>query len=39
MDKEKKEAIELSKIEVDYKPLQRASEQNAKMYSLIASRQ
>jgi capsular exopolysaccharide synthesis family protein len=39
MDKEKKEAIELSKIEVDYKPLQRASEQNAKMYSMIAARQ
>lgn len=39
MDKEKNEAIELSKVEVDYKPLQRASEQNSKMYSLIASRQ
>jgi polysaccharide biosynthesis transport protein len=39
MDKEKKEAIELSKIEIDYKPLQRAAEQNGKMYSLIASRQ
>jgi capsular exopolysaccharide synthesis family protein len=39
MDKEKKEAIELSKIEVDYKPLQRTAEQNAKMYGLIASRQ
>jgi polysaccharide biosynthesis transport protein len=39
MEQTKKEAIEISKIEVDYKPLQRASEQNTKMYSLIASRQ
>ena len=39
MDNERKEAIELSKIEVDYKPLQRAAEQNSKMYGLIASRQ
>jgi polysaccharide biosynthesis transport protein len=39
MEQQKKDAIELSKIEVDYKPLQRASEQNTKMYSLIASRQ
>ena len=39
MDNERKEAIELSKIEVDYKPLQRAAEQNGKMYGLIASRQ
>jgi len=39
MDKERKDAIELSKIEVDYKPLQRAAEQNTKMYGLIASRQ
>ena len=39
MDKERKEAIELSKLEVDYKPLQRAAEQNGKMYGLIASRQ
>jgi polysaccharide biosynthesis transport protein len=39
MEKEKQEAIELSKIEVDYKPLQRAAEQNGKMYGLIASRQ
>jgi hypothetical protein len=28
MEKQKHEAIELSKIEVEYKPLQRASEQN-----------
>ena len=39
MDKERKEAIELSKLEVEYKPLQRASEQNSKMYGLIATRQ
>jgi polysaccharide biosynthesis transport protein len=39
MENEKKEAIELSKIEVDYKPLQRTAEQNSKMYGLIASRQ
>jgi capsular exopolysaccharide synthesis family protein len=39
MEQEKKEAIEISKIEVDYKPLQRASEQNSKMYALIANRQ
>jgi len=39
MEEEKKEAIELSKIEVEYKPLQRASEQEEKMYGIIASRQ
>jgi capsular exopolysaccharide synthesis family protein len=39
MESQKKEAIELSKIEVEYKPLQRAADQNTKMYSLIASRQ
>ena len=39
MEQSKKEAIELSKIEVAYKPLERASEQNAKMYSLIATRE
>jgi succinoglycan biosynthesis transport protein ExoP len=39
MEHSKKEAIDLSKIEVAYKPLERASEQNAKMYSLIATRQ
>jgi len=38
-EQEKKEAIELSKVEVDYKPLQRTSEQNSKMYSIIANRQ
>src|SRR4030095_15071381 len=39
MDKEKDEAINLSKIEVDYKTLQRASDQNSKMYAIIANRQ
>jgi polysaccharide biosynthesis transport protein len=38
-EQQKKEAIELSKIEVEYKPLQRASEQDEKMYGIIASRQ
>jgi polysaccharide biosynthesis transport protein len=39
MDQQRKEAIELSKLEVDYKPLERASEQNGKMYGVIANRQ
>ena len=39
MAQQQKEAIELSKLEVEYKPLQRASEQEAKMYALIATRQ
>ena len=39
MEQEKNDAIELSKIEVEYRPLMRASQQNDKMYSLIASRQ
>jgi len=39
MEQQKREAIEVSKIEVDYKPLQRAAEQNGKMYGVIASRQ
>lgn len=39
MEQQKSEAIELSKIEVEYKPLQRASEQEEKMYSIIANRQ
>jgi capsular exopolysaccharide synthesis family protein len=39
MEQQKKEAIELSKIEVEYKPLQRAAEQEDKMYGIIASRQ
>jgi polysaccharide biosynthesis transport protein len=39
MEQQKKDAIELSKIEVEYKPLQRASEQEEKMYGIIANRQ
>jgi capsular exopolysaccharide synthesis family protein len=39
MEQQKNEAIELSKIEVEYKPLQRTAEQNNKMYSIISSRQ
>jgi len=39
MEQQKKEAIELSKIEVEYKPLKRVSEQEEKMYGIIASRQ
>jgi polysaccharide biosynthesis transport protein len=39
MEQQKNEAIELSKIEVEYKPLQRASEQEEKMYGVIAARQ
>lgn len=39
MAEQQREAIELSKIEVEYKPLQRAAEQNGKMYGLIATRQ
>jgi capsular exopolysaccharide synthesis family protein len=39
MEQQKNEAIELSKIEVEYKPLQRASEQEEKMYGIIAARQ
>ncbi len=39
MEQQKRDAIEVSKVEVDYKPLQRAAEQNTKMYGVIASRQ
>ena len=39
MEQQKKEAIELSKIEVEYKPLQRSAEQEDKMYGIIAARQ
>jgi capsular exopolysaccharide synthesis family protein len=39
MEQEKNEAIELSKIEVEFRPLSRAAEQNGKMYGVIASRQ
>jgi capsular exopolysaccharide synthesis family protein len=39
MEQQKNEAIELSKIEVEYKPLQRAAEQETKMYGIVAGRQ
>ncbi len=39
MEQQKNEAINLSKIEVEYKPLRRAAEQEEKMYGIIASRQ
>jgi succinoglycan biosynthesis transport protein ExoP len=39
MEQQKNEAIELSKIEVEYKPLKRAADQEEKMYGIIASRQ
>ena len=39
MEQQKKDAIELSKIEVEYKPLKRSAEQEEKMYSIIANRQ
>ena len=39
MEQQKNEAIELAKVEVEYRPLMRASQQNDKMYGLISSRQ
>jgi polysaccharide biosynthesis transport protein len=39
MEAEKKEAIELSKIEVEYKPLGRAADENIRVYQMIATRQ
>jgi capsular exopolysaccharide synthesis family protein len=39
MEQQRKEAIELSKIEVEYKPLKRAADQEERMYSVIANRQ
>jgi capsular exopolysaccharide synthesis family protein len=39
MEQQKNEAIELSKIEVEYRPLSRAADQNSKMYGVISSRQ
>ena len=39
MEDQKREAIEISKIEVEYKPLQRAAEQEEKMYGIVANRQ
>ncbi|MEO5769871.1 MAG: polysaccharide biosynthesis tyrosine autokinase [Polyangia bacterium] len=39
MEDEKKEAIELSKVEVEYKPLSRDNEENLKLYNLISTRE
>jgi succinoglycan biosynthesis transport protein ExoP len=38
MDKTKREAIDLSKIEVEYRPFSRAAQENAKVFSLISQR-
>lgn len=38
-EQEKREAIELSKMEVQYKPLQREAENNNRVFSLITQRQ
>ena len=39
MEQQKNEAIEVSKIEVEYRPLSRAADQNNKMYGVISTRQ
>ena len=39
MEKEKQNAIELSKLSLEYKPFQRTAEENARVYELIAKRQ
>jgi capsular exopolysaccharide synthesis family protein len=39
MEQQRKEAIEVSKVEVEYRPLQRAAQQNDKMYAVISTRQ
>jgi succinoglycan biosynthesis transport protein ExoP len=39
MEQEKNEAIDLAKVEVEYRPLLRASQQNDKMYGIISTRQ
>jgi polysaccharide biosynthesis transport protein len=39
MEQQKNEAIEVSKIEVEYRPLLRAAQQNDKMYGMISTRQ
>jgi capsular exopolysaccharide synthesis family protein len=39
MEQQKNEAIELSKIEIEYRPLSRAADQNNKMYGVISTRQ
>ena len=38
-EQEKREAIELSKMEVEYKPLQREAENNGRVFGLITQRQ
>ena len=38
LDKTKKEAIELAKIEVEYRPFSRTAEETAKVFSLISQR-
>jgi capsular exopolysaccharide synthesis family protein len=39
MEKEKLNAIELSKLGVEYRPFERTAEENAKVYDLISKRQ
>jgi len=39
MEDEKQEAIELSKVEVEYIPLSREAEENLKLYNLISARE
>ena len=39
MHQEKQQALELAKLEVEYRPLSRDAENNAKMFSLISQRQ
>jgi capsular exopolysaccharide synthesis family protein len=39
MEQQRNEAIEVSKIEVEYRPLLRAAQQNDKMYAVISTRQ
>jgi capsular exopolysaccharide synthesis family protein len=39
LEKTKKEAIELAKIEVEYRPFTRTAQETAKVYSLVAQRQ
>jgi capsular exopolysaccharide synthesis family protein len=39
MEQEKKEALELAKLELEYRPLARDSDNNQRLYSLITQRQ
>jgi succinoglycan biosynthesis transport protein ExoP len=39
MEQQMNEAIEVSKIEVEYRPLSREADQNSKMYGIISTRQ